>query len=368
MILAGKSHSPITLAGTPNYLTLSNQEITLGTVDIGDDTNLAVTSPIVLTGDTVSFDFTTNNSWSGTNDFTNNVTIYMASDNATLIVGRSGAAEDQVLRCDTTNLAVWVGDFFPVIDNTYDLGSSGVQFKDLYLAGNLTDTTNTLTVANCKTAFDHVTADGSSHTFIDQNVTTLGTPVFARLGVGIVADASDELAFPNAAIVTVAGGGTPALTFELNSDLTAANDIAFSFNTADANTELTASSGSQTFFKIEPRIAQSGTAGYEGVYINVLEDSIGSGTSRVLNFRVGGAARFLVDRTGVAVAVNEMRVGGDTSGGAGFVTMTNTVLGAGGNTVTIETNTGAATVSSGWLKFYNGITAYGMPMLLWDSI
>ena len=47
MRLGPKNHSPVTLTGTPNYLTLSNQEITLETVDISDDTNLAVTSPII---------------------------------------------------------------------------------------------------------------------------------------------------------------------------------------------------------------------------------------------------------------------------------------------------------------------------------
>ena len=56
MRLGPKNHSPVTLTGTPNYLTLSNQEITLETVDISDDTNLAVTSPITLTDDTVGID------------------------------------------------------------------------------------------------------------------------------------------------------------------------------------------------------------------------------------------------------------------------------------------------------------------------
>ena len=45
---------PVTLAGSRNYLTLSNQEITVGEVDISDDTNLAVDPPLVLTGDTLS--------------------------------------------------------------------------------------------------------------------------------------------------------------------------------------------------------------------------------------------------------------------------------------------------------------------------
>jgi microcystin-dependent protein len=47
----------------------------------------------------------------------------------------------------------------PTTDNTYDLGfyvpaGASNRWKDLYLAGNLTDNTNTLTVANIKTAYD----------------------------------------------------------------------------------------------------------------------------------------------------------------------------------------------------------------------
>ena len=46
-------------------------------------------------------------------------------------------------------------------------------------AQTLYDGTNSLSFANLKTAFDHVTADGSSHTFIDQAVTIASTPTFA---------------------------------------------------------------------------------------------------------------------------------------------------------------------------------------------
>src|SRR3990167_662302 len=46
--------TPITMSGTPDYITLSGQNIVRGTVDVSDDTNLAVTAPMVLTGDTLS--------------------------------------------------------------------------------------------------------------------------------------------------------------------------------------------------------------------------------------------------------------------------------------------------------------------------
>lgn len=45
----------VTLSGTPDYITLSGQVLTRGTVDIGDDTNLAVSGTLLnLTGDTLS--------------------------------------------------------------------------------------------------------------------------------------------------------------------------------------------------------------------------------------------------------------------------------------------------------------------------
>lgn len=45
------------------------------TIDISSETNLAVTLPITLTGDTVGFDFSQNNTWTGTNLFAKNITI-----------------------------------------------------------------------------------------------------------------------------------------------------------------------------------------------------------------------------------------------------------------------------------------------------
>jgi len=43
----------VTIESGLNYVTISSQELTLGTVDISDDTNLAVGAPITLTGDTI---------------------------------------------------------------------------------------------------------------------------------------------------------------------------------------------------------------------------------------------------------------------------------------------------------------------------
>lgn len=48
-------HALVTLAGTPDYITIVGQTITRGTVDVSDDTNLAVGGTLLnLTGDTLS--------------------------------------------------------------------------------------------------------------------------------------------------------------------------------------------------------------------------------------------------------------------------------------------------------------------------
>ena len=51
-------HDAITLAAGRDYLTLSGQELTLGIVDISDDTNLAGGTALTLTGDTLNLDNT----------------------------------------------------------------------------------------------------------------------------------------------------------------------------------------------------------------------------------------------------------------------------------------------------------------------
>ena len=54
---AGTDNSTdVTLAGTPDYITISGQVITRGTIDIGDDTNLVAGTGITLTDDTLSID------------------------------------------------------------------------------------------------------------------------------------------------------------------------------------------------------------------------------------------------------------------------------------------------------------------------
>lgn len=53
------SHDPVTLAGSLDYLTLSGQQITRGTIDFGDDTNAVGGTGITITGDSIAADLGT---------------------------------------------------------------------------------------------------------------------------------------------------------------------------------------------------------------------------------------------------------------------------------------------------------------------
>jgi len=50
--------------------------------------------------------------------------------------------------------------------------------NDLHLSGSLTDGSNSLTVANAKAAYDHISSTGADHSYIDQDVTTSASPFF----------------------------------------------------------------------------------------------------------------------------------------------------------------------------------------------
>lgn len=71
---------------------------------------------------------------------------------------------------------------------------------------------------------------------------------------------------------------------------------------ADADQELTASSGEQAMMVVDTEIAQSGTAGYIVLLVDRTETSAGSGTQELLALRAGGTDKFTVaDDGGVSL-------------------------------------------------------------------
>jgi len=202
---------------------------------------------------------------------------------------------------------------------------------------------------------------------LNQTLATTSTPQFARLGLGVAADATDVLAFPAASTITNAG----LLTFALNTDVSSGHVFDF---TSDANIEMTSSSGVQRFFSINAKVNQSGTAGYVGLYVNITETALGSGSKRILDFSVGGSSKFIVQQSGTSgvatcigtggyfAAAGIVATGDIGSMGAGTTVMTNSIanVSTGVGTILMAGTTNCN--SSGWLKFWYGSTAYYMPM------
>lgn len=110
-------HDAVTLAGTKDYLTLSGQEITLGTVDISDDTNLVAGTNCTLSGDTLNVDdaFLVNNA----NDTTTG-TITMAGG---IITGDASSADTAYVP-----MVLYNTDDTPPAANTVPIGTIYIQY------------------------------------------------------------------------------------------------------------------------------------------------------------------------------------------------------------------------------------------------
>jgi hypothetical protein len=67
------------------------------------------------------------------------------------------------------------------------------------------------------------------------------------------------------------------------------------------------SSGTQRYATIAPTFNQSGSAGYNGLFINVTENSLGSGSHLPLQINAGGSPRFVVDNGGYASAYGGLK-------------------------------------------------------------
>ncbi len=78
-------------------------------------------------------------------------------------------------------------DLGPDADNTRDIGGTTIsnkRYKDLYLSGNLKDNTVSLTVANCKTAFDHVSVTDNPHSADTRYLKLNGSNANANIDIG----------------------------------------------------------------------------------------------------------------------------------------------------------------------------------------
>ena len=101
------------------------------------------------------------------------------------------------------------------------------------------------------------------------------------------------------------------ITNLLKADLSSGNPYSWSGAAAG---ELTASSGTQNFFNIAPRVNQTSTAGYNGILLNSTHAAVGSGTKQLLDLQVDSVSQFAVstagDVTANTVSSNTINVAG----------------------------------------------------------
>jgi len=106
------------------------------------------------------------------------------------------------------------------------------------------------------------------------------------------------------------------------------------------STSMSASSGTQVMLNLTPTIAQSGTAGYYGIYMNLTESSTGSGTKRLVDLTVGGTSKFIVTNAGAVTAASTSTLAGITN--TGTITSTGTLTNTGTSTLNGDINAGTA--------------------------
>lgn len=181
-------------AGTYRSVTVNvTGHVTAGsnpTIDISGDTNLAVTSPITLTGDTVGFDSTANFTWTGTHSFNNIAGITLSSTSPIITLTDTSASEDDF------TISLVSGGF--LVQNTTDsvtalsVGGTGVNTYNVS-TGNAhifnVNNAEELRIAANRMTFNN----GASDTYLDWSTNgrldLAGNRVFFNAGATIASSA-----------------------------------------------------------------------------------------------------------------------------------------------------------------------------------
>jgi len=198
----------VTLAGSRNYLTLSNQQITVGEIDISDDTNLVAGTNITLSGDTLNVDTDLAN-YNNTNSgfLTAHPTISAASS-----VNNFGRTYIQDITLDANgHITAIASATETVTDTTYSVGDGGLT------QNNFTDA--------LKSKLDGIAA-GANYYVLPQASDTvrggikIGTNLTVDSGTGVLsADTQSDVNFTSALNTKLAGietGATAGANFATN--------------------------------------------------------------------------------------------------------------------------------------------------------
>ena len=198
---AGTDNSTnVTLTGSRNYLTLNGQQITVGEIDISDDTNLVAGTNISLSGDTLNVDTDLSNYSNSNSGFlTAHPTISNAQSNTT----NTGRTYIQNLTFDSNGHVVGVAVATETVTDTqYSVGDGGLS------QNNFTD--------SLKSKLDGVAADANNFILQHASASTLGgikvgSNLTMNSGTGVLsADTQSDINFTSALNTKLAGIATGA--------------------------------------------------------------------------------------------------------------------------------------------------------------
>ncbi len=199
----------VTLAGSRNYLTLNGQQITLGEIDISDDTNLVAGTNIVLAGDTLNVDTDLSN-YSNTNS--GFLTAHPTISGAASSVNNTGRTYIQDITLDSNgHILAITSATETVTDTQYSVGDGGLT------QNNFTDT--------LKSKLDNI--EGGANFFSLNKATDSvlgGVKVGSNLTINNVtgvlsADTQSDVNFTsalNTKLVSVESGATAGADFSSN--------------------------------------------------------------------------------------------------------------------------------------------------------
>ena len=207
---AGTDNSTdVTLAGSRDYLTLSGQAITVGEIDISDDTNLVAGTNISLSGDTLNVDTDLAN-YSNTNS--GFLTAHPTISNAASSVNNSGRTYIQDITLDSNGHIIGIQSATETVTDTqYSVGDGGLS------QNNFTDI--------LKTKLDGIAANANNFTLpiAESDVlggVKIGSNLTINAGTGVLsADTQSDVNFTsalNSKLAGIATGATAGADFASN--------------------------------------------------------------------------------------------------------------------------------------------------------
>jgi len=119
--------------------------------------------------------------------------------------------------------------------------------------------------------------------------------------------------------------------------------------------EMTATGSIQSYASFSPLVNQSGTAGYNGILVNVTETGLGSGVNNLLDLQVGSVSKASIDNGGNLTAkVINAKAGDEAAGNVGALTSVKSAI------ATVSSSAAATLTASNLIPagcFLLGLTA-----------